>query len=173
MAGHSKKVVIFLATAALCSGVLVVCPIQSATKAPGSEAAELKHRRAQLLAAGAETASLFAKDPNFSSESSYDSGRQEFFFRTMIAVVFVIVLGAAAIYVSKKLLPKIARLPGKEVRIVETVYLGPHKAVHVLEIGNRRLLIGSTNENVTKLADLSGGFTDFSEQDTSSDREHL
>ena len=83
----------------------------------------------------------------------------------MLAVVFVIVLGAAAIYVSKRLLPKIANRPSKEIRIVETVHLGPRKAVHLIEVGKRRFLIGSTNESIRELAEVTAGFPDLSEQD--------
>jgi flagellar biogenesis protein FliO len=46
-------------------------------------------------------------------------------------------------------------MPGKEIHIVETVHLGPRKAVHLLEIGGRRYLIGSTNEKINTLADLN------------------
>ncbi|MCH7555838.1 MAG: flagellar biosynthetic protein FliO [Planctomycetes bacterium] len=73
----------------------------------------------------------------------------------MFSVLFLVVLGVAVIYVSKRFLPKITKLSGKEIRIAETVHLGPRKAVHLLEIGNRRFLIGSTNESITRLADLT------------------
>lgn len=81
----------------------------------------------------------------------------ELFIKMMLSVLLVIGLGAAAIYVSKKLLPKITNLPGKEIRILETAYLGPRKAVHLVKIGNQRLLIGSTNESISMLADVTDG----------------
>ncbi|NQT03593.1 MAG: flagellar biosynthetic protein FliO, partial [Planctomycetes bacterium] len=56
-------------------------------------------------------------------------------------------------------------LSGKEIRIAETVHLGPRKAVHLLEVGGRRFLIGSTNENITRLADLTGTLTELSVQE--------
>jgi flagellar biosynthetic protein FliO len=84
-----------------------------------------------------------------------DSNSSELFYRTMLAVLIVIVLGISAIYVTKKILPKIANTSGKEIHIVETVHLGPRKSVHLIEIGNHRFLIGSTSENISKLADLS------------------
>lgn len=163
--GLRKKPVVLLAAVALSSGVLVVGWIQSAGNGTESGKAEPKPRPAQLSQSGAETNSLFARDPNFATKSSYSVGRQEFFVRTMLAVVFVIVLGAAAIYVSKKLLPKIANRPSKEIRIVETVHLGPRKAVHLIEVGKRRFLIGSTNESIRELAEVTAGFPDLSEQD--------
>jgi len=105
---------------------------------------------------------LFTNDPDFFSKSDYNSVGGEFSVRAILAVLFVLALFIAAIYVSKKLLPRITNLPGREIRIIETVHLGPRKAVHVLEVNNQRFLIGSTNENVTKLAELGSGLTDLS-----------
>ena len=79
----------------------------------------------------------------------------EIFYKIMLSIVFIIILGAAALFMTKKFLPKIAKLQGKEIRVIETVHLGPRKSVHLLEIGSRRFLIGSTNENIRKLADLT------------------
>ncbi len=78
----------------------------------------------------------------------------------MFSVLLVVVLGAAAIYISKKYLPKITNLAGKDIRIVETIHLGPRKMLHVIKAGNRKLLIGSTNENITLLADLTNELAD-------------
>ncbi|MHC4425992.1 MAG: FliO/MopB family protein [Planctomycetota bacterium] len=169
--GFKKKTVVFLMTAALGSGVLVVCSARSATDGAESETSKFDPCQPQT-GARHETGSLFANDPNFSGKPGYDTGSGELFVRAMLAVLFVVVLGAAAIYASKKLLPKIVNLPGKEIRIVETVHLGPRKAVHLLEIGNRRFLIGSTNENVTKLADVTIDLTCLSAQETDYDREY-
>jgi flagellar biosynthetic protein FliO len=83
----------------------------------------------------------------------------------MVALIFLIVLSIGAFYVSKRLLPKLSNRPSKEIRIVETVHLGPRKAVHLIEVGNRRFLIGSTNENIRKLAEVTAGFPDLSESD--------
>ncbi len=80
------------------------------------------------------------------------------FFKMILMVLLVVVLGAAAIYLSKKLMPRFSRLPGKRIQICETVHLGPRKTLHLIKIGNQTLLIGSTNENITKLADLTGQF---------------
>ncbi len=73
----------------------------------------------------------------------------------MLSVLLVVGLGAAAIYASKKLMGRIANLPGKRIKVVETAYLGPRKAVHLLRIGDLWILVGSTNENITKLAELT------------------
>lgn len=163
MIRFDKKTVILLAIAVLNSGSLASESAPPDANNPAlNEAAPSQEQTPQT---NAKTSSLFSNDPNFQKESPYGLGRQELFYRTMVAIVFVIVLGAAAIYVSRRLLPRITRLPGKEIRVVETVYLGPRKALHLLQIGRRRFLIGSTSESVTKLADLSEGFGDLLGQD--------
>lgn len=94
-------------------------------------------------------------EPNRPQLTPNRSGTRELFFKMILSVVLVVGLGAVAIYASKKLVGKITTLPGKKIKVVETVYIGPRKAVHLLKIGDRSLLIGSTNENITKLADLT------------------
>ena len=87
-----------------------------------------------------------------------DPGFNDLRNRTMIAVFVVIVLGAAAIYLSKKLLPRFTQLSGKRIRVIETVHLGNRKTIHLLEIGTQQLLIGSTTEKITMLSDVTGSF---------------
>lgn len=164
MTGFKKKIVVILIVAALGNGALIVRSVQSAANRTASEKMTLESNQSQLVN-GTPKGGLFEKESSFSDESGYLAGQGEFFFRAMLAILFVVILGIAAIYVSKKLLPQIARMPGKEIRIVETVHLGPRKAVHLIDIGRRRFLIGSTNENVTKLADLNEDFMDLSAQE--------
>lgn len=76
------------------------------------------------------------------------------FSRMIIMILLVVLLGAAAIYLSKKLLPRL-NLAGKRIQVFETVHLGPRKAIHLIKIGRQMLLVGSTNENITKLADVT------------------
>lgn len=158
-----KRIIPLLAAIALGGGLLVVCSGQ-----PASDEAQRDNQASEPNRLHARTdsdgGSLFGYDPNSSGGLSYDpdSGIYSSLVR---AVLFVVVLAVVAVYASKKLLPKITNLPGKEVRVIETVYLGPRRAVHVLEVGNRRFLVGSTNENITKLADITGDLTDLSEQE--------
>lgn len=146
LSGYRKKIVAVLALVALGSGMLLLVSARLAAGGPG-----LKNPRAKVD-------SLFANEPNFPAKKTESSGSRELFFKMTFSVLLVVVLGVAAIYVSKKLLPRITNLPGKEIGIVETVHLGPHKAVHLLKIGNRRLLVGSTNESITTLADVTDEF---------------
>jgi flagellar biosynthetic protein FliO len=159
-----KKILLFLVTVAMGGIVLVICSAQPDTN--GVESEKSKPDPNQSKTAAKSEDSLFANDPNFFGRSEYNPVGGEFSFRAILAVLFVLALFVTAIYVSKKLLPKITNLPGKEIRIIETVHLGPRKAVHLLEIDNRRFLIGSTNENVSKLADLGSDLMDLSAKET-------
>ena len=151
MVRYRKKIVVFLITVSLGSGVLLVCSARSATDA---EQYASNSRGTESENSKSQSGSLFENDPNISTRKSDRPSSRELFFKMMVSVLLLIALGAAAIYVSKRFLPKITNLSGKEIRITETVHLGPRKAVHLLEVGERRFLIGSTNENITRLADL-------------------
>jgi flagellar biosynthetic protein FliO len=172
VASVKKKTVFFFITVALGTGLLFVCSNQSAANRNGAQKSESDPRQPQTVMES-ETDSMYGKEPNFFKENGYSIGGGEFLYRAVGAVLFVVVLGIAAIYVSKKLLPKISSIPGKEVRIVETIHLGPRKTVHLLEVGNQRFLIGSTNENITKLADINGNQTKPSTQQTDDAQEYL
>ena len=143
-----KKIVIFTITVVLGSFLLLVCSAKSSTD--GSE----------LESSESQSNSLFKNDTDFLTKKNSESGSRELFFRFMVSVLFLVALGAGGIYVSKRFLPKITNMSDKEIRIIETVYLGPRKAVHLLEVEGHRFLIGSTNENITRLADLTSVFTE-------------
>lgn len=139
-----KRPVALLAAIALGGGMLLIRSAQpTATEARAEKP-------------GPEGSTLFASDPNFFGRTD-GPGTGELVSKAMMAIVLVVALGAAAIYVSRKFLPRITNLPGKEIHIIETVHLGPRKIVHLVKIGNQRLLIGSTNESITMLADVSDG----------------
>lgn len=132
-----KRIVVLLLAVAFCSGAV------SLYAAAGGS--------------GGGSGSLF--DPNDLAGSG-DGGGGDFFLRMMLMIFLVIVLGVAAIYLSRKVLPRFTQLSGKRVRVVETVHLGPRKALHLLKIGNRQLLIGSTNENIIRLADVTDALSE-------------
>jgi len=160
---YSKKIVVFLITVTLGSGLLLVCSAKSATDGTELVSAEVEAAdglenskpKGSLLTGESKSGSLFENDYNFPMRMNNSSGSRELFFKFMVSLLFLVALGAAAIYVSKRFLPKITNLSGKKIRIAETVHLGPRKAVHLLEVGEQRFLIGSTNENITRLADLT------------------
>ena len=149
MTKSRKKIGFFILTVVLGCCVLWVCSAHSATEGTELENSESKSN------------SLFGNDPDYLTKAKNGPGTRELFFKFMVSVLFLAALGVGGIYISKRFLPKISNLSGKEIHIVETVHLGPRKAVHLLEIGERRLLVGSTNENITKLADLSRAYSEL------------
>ena len=153
MPASRKRTVLLLAGIALGGGLIVVCFGGSASDPAEPEKPASEPNLFGTLTNG-DAGSELGDNQYPSDQRSYDSGIG-IYSDLLRAILFVVVLGAAAVYASRKLLPKITNLPGKEVRVVETVYLGPRKAVHLLEVGSRRLLVGSTNENITKLADIT------------------
>ena len=148
---YRKKIVVFLIPVMLGCGVIMVSSAQSSADAekPASNSGGTEFENSQ-----SQSNSLFKDDHNYLTNPNNGAGTRELFLKFMVSVLFVAALGAGGVYVSKRFLPKITNLSGKEIRITETVHLGPRKAVHLLEIGERRFLIGSTNENITRLADL-------------------
>jgi flagellar biosynthetic protein FliO len=142
VSGYKKRIILLPAIIAISSIALTVISAQSSNNEPRLENSKSK------------TNILFANDPNFSMAANNNLGGSRIYFKMMLSILLIIALGIAAIYISKKLLPHTG-LQGKEMRIIETVHLGPRKTVHLLKIGNQHLLIGSTAENITKLADVT------------------
>ncbi len=139
----NKKTAIFLLIIALCSISIFANATQPDTA---------KNAKSLLT----DTGSLDAKKPYLTVGSHTNSGSHELFFKMMLMVLLVVALGVAAIYISKRILPKFTHLPTKRIQVVETVHLGPRKAVHLVKVGSQLILIGSTNENITRLSDITG-----------------
>jgi len=116
-------------------------------------------------AATPEAQGSFLDDSDLTESRSLGLDNGQLFLKMMGSVVLVIVLGVAALYLSKRVLPKVTNAAGKEIRVVETAYLGPRKALHLVEIGNQKLLIGSTNENIATLAHVGDAWLDLSQSE--------
>ncbi len=78
----------------------------------------------------------------------------ELLFRMLGGFLVVIALMMVVLYLSKRVLPKLSKNAGKEIKILETTMLGPRKYLHVIKIANQRLLLGSTNDRINMLAHL-------------------
>ncbi|MCX5634437.1 MAG: flagellar biosynthetic protein FliO [Planctomycetota bacterium] len=146
MTGQNKKIIVLVAAVALLGGAMMMRPAQSDTAKTDKPLSVNSH-------------SLFS-DPNsaIKPQGTLDTGRM--FLKMMLAVGLIIAMGVGAIYFSRKLLPKIGNLPGKKIQVIETVHLGPRKAVHLLRVGNQHILIGSTAESISKLADINDGLSE-------------
>lgn len=112
-----------------------------------------------------ETSLAFLNDESLSdsSKGALDDGK--LLSRMMLSIGIVGVLGVATFYVSKKVLPKVTHTKGKEIQVVETTFLGPRKMLHLIQVGNQKLLVGSTNETITTLAHIDDAWLELSKQD--------
>jgi flagellar biogenesis protein FliO len=153
VASQKRKIIGLLMAASIGSGALILWT--------GQTAGEGENPKSEIQNSKQAVSTLFANDPNFAVRTDSGFSTREILTKLLLSVLAVGVLGAAAIYVSKKVLPKIGNLPGKRIHIIETVHLGPRKALHLVEVGNQQLLIGSTGEGITKLADVSFAFEEL------------
>jgi flagellar biogenesis protein FliO len=60
-----------------------------------------------------------------------------------------------AIYVMRVLMPRFGPVRKKRVKVTEVHYLGSRKVVHLIEVGHRQLLVGSTPTHISMLADVT------------------
>jgi len=88
-----------------------------------------------------------------------DSNIADLMLHMLAAVLIVLAVGFLAFFVVRKLLPRISRASGKRISVLETAYLGPRKAVHLLQVGSRKLLVASSPDGVVKLDDVTGAFS--------------
>ena len=107
----------------------------------------------------------FLSDPNQFAATQISLGGRELFLKMMLSVGLVIALGIGALYLSKRVLPKVTHAAGREIRVIETTYLGPRKALHLVEVANQRLLIASTSDHITTLAHISDAWLDLPRQE--------
>jgi len=70
-------------------------------------------------------------------------------------ILLILVIGAIGCVLAKKLMPRISASSGRRISILETTYLGPRKAVHLLQVGNRRYIVSSSREDIRMLADVT------------------
>jgi len=120
---------------------------------------------ASAAAAPNEPFAAFARDPNFAlgADRQFDAGG--IYWRMMLAVLLVLALGIAAYYVSKKLGGKIINLPNRQIKLVETLYLGSRKALHLIKVGDKSIIIGTTPTTITRIAELDSNTSDSSTMD--------
>jgi len=113
--------------------------------------------------------SLFTNDANFPFKKPTSFENNELLNKFIFSILLVIALGAIAFYLSKKFGSKITKLSGKKIKIIETIYLGQRKTLHLVKIKNREILIGSTNENISMLADVTDDSVNLYEKENEND----
>ena len=156
MSVQKKKTVMFLAFFALFCGVLIAEGMWGSRSHGGYVPdASSSHRVLESNSpdANGEKGGVFSRSEKDGSGGGLGGG--ELFFRMLVMVMVVTLLGAAMVYVSRKYGSRLRGLSGREIQVMETTSIGPRKLVHIVKVGKKRLLIGSTNEHISMLADVT------------------
>ncbi len=109
-------------------------------------------------AGGVKAASKPSSWGKFSQQTgAFDDGGLGGPLWQMIGIVVVIaVLGVVGLWMVRRYGPRIQQRRGRHISVLETACLGPNKNVHLLRVGKRELLVSSTREHVSMLADVTG-----------------
>lgn len=77
--------------------------------------------------------------------------------RVVGALVFVVALAVLSLYALKHFSTSKAlrKTPQRSIRVIETTGLGPNRALHIVQAGNKFLLVGSTPNQINLVAELS------------------
>src|SRR5690554_7994279 len=67
---------------------------------------------------------------------------------------FIIILLLAA-WGIKWMAGKMGRIRGKHLKLVESLYLGPNRGLHLIRVGNRLFLIGLADRYIELLAEIN------------------
>jgi flagellar biosynthetic protein FliO len=80
------------------------------------------------------------------------------------ALVLVLLLGVGAFFAAKRLLPRLRGSSAqRRMRLVETIYLGPKKSLHLVTVAGRQYLVGSGREGLTMLSEVPAAEGSFDE----------
>lgn len=77
-------------------------------------------------------------------------GIGHYLLTTFLALALVVSLAVLVLY----LLRRVAPASGRTVKLVESIPLEPRRALHLVQIEDRILLIGSTDGSLTLIADF-------------------
>ncbi|MCK5000699.1 MAG: flagellar biosynthetic protein FliO [Anaerohalosphaera sp.] len=86
---------------------------------------------------------------------SQNSSNYQMLINTIKAILFVAVFGTAAIFITRKLAPRLAKSTGKSIHILENVSLGQRRSLHLIEIQGKKILLASSADNIVKLCELT------------------
>jgi flagellar biogenesis protein FliO len=94
-------------------------------------------------------------------------------WQMLASVVVVLALGVIALWMVRKVLPRMGRPVGKAktVRVLETTAVGPRRSVHLLQVGGKKILIGDSPSGVVMLAEVTGAYGDDDQAEDSQNPE--
>jgi flagellar biosynthetic protein FliO len=84
--------------------------------------------------------------------------------RLLAYLLIVAALALGGIYVAKRFLPRLGpAASGQRIRVVDSAYVGPRKQVLILQVGQRKFLVGSCRDSLTLLSEITESFSDIYE----------
>lgn len=147
--------------------VLAVCmQVGAGAKAAPSRAATqpatTTAEKGALPAAGAADSNTSPGWGRFTRQVSEfgSTGSDSPLWRMLGMLVVVAVLGGLALWFVRRVMPRIQQSRGRNIAVLETASLGPHKSVHLLRVGQKQFLVASTRERISMLAEVTDADTD-------------
>jgi len=74
-------------------------------------------------------------------------------WESLAAVLVILAIGGVGIVLVRRLMPRISVARGKRIVLRESLHLGPQRMVHLVRVGSRQLLVGTSRDAVSMLAD--------------------
>ena len=99
--------------------------------------------------------SPFSEETESPEAPNSDDLRSQLIRQLLIMIGFVVLIGAGLWWFARKYSRGLMGGKGRLITVTETVPLGPRKTVHILQVGSRKLLIGSTSESIRFLTDVT------------------
>jgi flagellar biogenesis protein FliO len=84
----------------------------------------------------------------------YEGGR--LLWESLAAVLVILALGGVGLFLVRRLVPRISAAKGRRISLVESLHVAPQKSVHLLQVGDRSLLVGASRDGLRLLADVTG-----------------
>jgi flagellar biosynthetic protein FliO len=81
-------------------------------------------------------------------------GSSLYYAGVMVKLVGVLLLIVGGAVVLRRFQVRSSGMFGRQVKLVETVRIAPKQALHLVQIGNRRLLIGATDTAISLITEL-------------------
>jgi len=76
------------------------------------------------------------------------------FFRTLLVLALVIGAVYGVLHLLRKMHPRFVQTDDKQIKVEGTKVIAPGRMIHIIEVENRRFLVGSSDHSVQLLAEL-------------------
>ena len=85
-------------------------------------------------------------------------GAGSYTWKMLASLLVVVVLGVVAAFALKRLKPRLGGT-GRKLSVLETLHLSPRNAVHLLQVGAKKILVASFKDGVAMLDDVTAALS--------------